>query len=51
MPPKIKHRASSLFVYLYREDILRVNSGHFQIDEDKTRPTIPPIETDQRNLN
>jgi len=38
-------------VYLYHEDIIRVNSRHIQIDEEKTRPTIPPMEMDQRNLN
>ena len=51
MAPKIKYTASSLFVYLYHEDIIRVNSRHIQIDEEKTRPTIPPMEMDQRNLN
>jgi len=50
MPPKIKYTASSLFMYLYRENTLRVNSGHIQIDEDKTRPTIPPMEMAQRNF-
>jgi hypothetical protein len=51
MPPKIKYTASCLFVYLYHEDILRVNSRHIEIDEDKTQPSIPPMEMDQRNLN